>query len=388
MVIGLAYLLSLDVSFSVWFFYALVKFEFVGATAFGFHDPGAPSAVARIPFQNEQCAGAFTGLAIISLYFALPHLKQAWLHAFRRLLKTRSASMSDENEPMSYLAAYAGLIAGVIFMIGFVVALGMSLLIAVAFVVLYLLWAITMSRIRAEAGLPWYVGPGNAVHGTIVEIGGSANIATRQMTALSTMHWMDSDYRTMAMPQQIEVMKIADDGSGRSRLINARHMTICILAATLIAIIASWCSLLSIYYHYGAASASVEPWRTGMGLQTFSELKSWLDNPLGIDFTALRWTLGALLFTIFLSVMRTRFVWWPFLPIGYAVSTTWMDSLWFPILLGWAAKRTIIRYGGLRLYREALPFFIGLIIGDYAISSLLAGIYSILGQSGYRTFPN
>jgi hypothetical protein len=65
-----------------------------------------------------------------------------------------------------------------------------------------------------------------------------------------------------------------------------------------------------------------------------------------------------------------------------------MDSLWFPILLGWAAKRTIIRYGGLRLYREALPFFIGLIIGDYAISSLLAGIYSILGQSGYRTFPN
>ena len=89
-----------------------------------------------------------------------------------------------------------------------------------------------------------------------------------------------------------------------------------------------------------------------------------------------------------LSLLRARFVWWPFHPIGYAIANsgalTW---LWCPIMVGWLCKWLIIRYGGIRLYRAALPFFLGLILGDYVISSLwtLTGI--IFGIPVYRCFP-
>ena len=38
-------------------------------------------------------------------------------------------------------------------------------------------------------------------------------------------------------------------------------------------------------------------------------------------------------------------------------------------------------------YRAALPFFLGLVLGDYAISSLWALAGSILGIRMYRCFP-
>jgi hypothetical protein len=387
MVIGLAYLLSLDVSFSVWFFYMFGKLENVAAVALGFKDPGAPPAVSRIPYPNQQCAGAFTGLALISLCFALPHFKRAWQHAFYPGEGADASKYTDKYEPMSYRAAYIGVIAGVMFLVAFAIALGMSLGVALMFVGLYLLWGITMTRIRAEAGLPWGGGPGDYVHGNIVQTGGVQNFTTQEMTAMVTLHWMDSDFRTLEMQQQLEVMKIADDGTSGARLINARHMTVCILIAVVVAIAASWLSLLTIYYRHGAASADIDLWRTQMGQWTFDQMNTWANNPLPFDQDAMKWTVGGALFTVFLSVMRTRFVWWPFHPIGYAVSLTGIDWIWFPIFVGWVIKRIILRYGGLQMYRQALPFFIGLVIGDYAISSILALLYSILGQSGYRTFP-
>ena len=67
---------------------------------------------------------------------------------------------------------------------------------------------------------------------------------------------------------------------------------------------------------------------------------------------------------LLLGFLRTRFTWWPLHPIGYAVgSTDTMTWIWFPVLLGWLFKTLILRYGGVKVYRQALPFFIGLVLG-------------------------
>jgi hypothetical protein len=47
-----------------------------------------------------------------------------------------------------------------------------------------------------------------------------------------------------------------------------------------------------------------------------------------------------------------------------------MGKLWFPVLLGWAAKLVITRYGGATAYRRALPFFVGLVMGEFTTGSL------------------
>ncbi len=44
------------------------------------------------------------------------------------------------------------------------------------------------------------------------------------------------------------------------------------------------------------------------------------------------------------------------------------------ILLTWLVKLFLLRYGGLRAHRAALPLFIGLLVGDFTatVVSLLA----------------
>jgi len=71
--------------------------------------------------------------------------------------------------------------------------------------------------------------------------------------------------------------------------------------------------------------------------------------------------------TGFLLGMKMRFIWWPFHPIGYVLATGpgKLVYIWCPVLVSWAIKFVILKYGGLRAYRRAIPFFAGLILGDY-----------------------
>jgi hypothetical protein len=221
---------------------------------------------------------------------------------------------------------------------------------------------------------------------------GSSHFSTQELTGISTLKWVDSDYRCLEMQQQMEAMKIADDGLSGGLLINPRHMTLAIAAATVVAIAAGWFSLLGIYYKYGAATAIADNWRTQVGNWNAGALQTWITTPTVFDSGALQWIGVGTAMTLVLSFLRATFAWWPLNPIGYAVSLAGIDWLWFPIFVGWALKRLILKYGGLKAYRNALPFFIGLVIGDYSISALLALLTTVLkacniDTSGYRTFP-
>ena len=70
-----------------------------------------------------------------------------------------------------------------------------------------------------------------------------------------------------------------------------------------------------------------------------------------------------------------------------AVANTWtMAWLWFPCLLMWVIKGLVLRYGGLRLYRQWMPFFLGLILGDYLAGALWAILGAVLDIKIYRIF--
>jgi len=384
LVVGLTYLLSLDVSFSCWFFYLFTKLQNVGATAFGFRDPGAGPTLAHMPYITEQGVGAFVGLALYSLWLARPHLADTWRKAFRG-----DVHINDSDEPMSYRAAYVGLFLSSLLLVGFGVALGLSVGVSLIFWLLFFLSALAMSRIRAEAGLPW--GPGGSggwtgAHSVIVSFGGSRSLTPHEVTAFSLTRWFDADLRCLNQPAQIEAMKISD--STAPLPINPRHLTLAILAAILVGCLAAWVSCLGIYYHFGAGNATMNGWRTGQGHYGFDELQGWLNNPKPMDSGRIAASVIGLGLVLLLGLLRTRFSWWPLHPIGYAVgSTDTMTWIWFPVLLGWLFKTLILRYGGVNLYRTALPFFIGLVLGDYTVSCLWALYFLAAGHAGYRTFP-
>jgi hypothetical protein len=63
----------------------------------------------------------------------------------------------------------------------------------------------------------------------------------------------------------------------------------------------------------------------------------------------------------------------PFHPLGFLIATATGDicNSWFPMLLAWLAKGTVLKLGGLPLYRRGMPFFLGLVIGHFLIGGLI-----------------
>ncbi len=126
----------------------------------------------------------------------------------------------------------------------------------------------------------------------------------------------------------------------------------------------------------GGWAFGADPWR---------KLRGWLIAPRDADVSSTAAYAFGLLFTLFLASMRTRFLWWPFHPVGYLVSGSFgLFRLWLPIFLTWLIKTLILRYGGLDWYRKARPFFFGLIVGDCVIGSiwtLIAIVFEIPAYS-------
>lgn len=376
--IGIAYLLSLEVSFSLWFFYLFTKVQNVVVTAMGYRDPNAGPVAQRMPYLVEQGTGAFIGLALFALWTARRHLLDVLRKAFLGAPKVR-----DDNEPMPYRWAVFGLLGGTTLLCLFMVVAGMSWHLPLIFFTLYFLMIITFTRIRAEAGVAWGFGPNMPPHRFMATGLGSSGWSPRDLTLFSYLQWFDLDYRCVAMPHQMEGMKIAEVARLRNR-----QLVWIIMLATLVGCLASFWALLTIYYEYGAATAKVNSWRTSMGSVPFWNLEEWTRNPRATDTVALRAVSVGVLVTGVLNAMRTRFVWWPFHPVGYAVANTFtMEWLWCATFVGWLVKLIIIRYGGMRLYRQGIPFFIGLILGDYIIGGVWSLIGLAFGIRVYRTFP-
>ena len=96
----------------------------------------------------------------------------------------------------------------------------------------------------------------------------------------------------------------------------------------------------------------------------YNALISWINNQTqltGGEFMGLG--LGALVGWL-LILCHYGFAWWPLHPIGFGVSRAWGTTVVAgSIFIVWLIKVIILRFGGTQLYRQAQPFFIGILVG-------------------------
>src|SRR5262249_5612790 len=114
----------------------------------------------------------------------------------------------------------------------------------------------------------------------------------------------------------------------------------------------------------------------------------FVNTPLPVNIPHMEMLgLGAGLAWLFL-VLKSRFVWWPFGPIGLAMGSTWaMDHMYFSIFLGWVCKVVLLRAGGLRLFGLALPYFFGLLLGEGLFGGFCVLWGMVTGVSTPAFFP-
>ena len=83
--------------------------------------------------------------------------------------------------------------------------------------------------------------------------------------------------------------------------------------------------------------------------------------------------------------MRMRFLWWNLHPVGYAISGSWaINPMIGSIFIGWLLKWIVLKYGGIRLHRKAVPFFLGLVLGEFVIGAFWSLLAVALDQPMYR----
>jgi hypothetical protein len=372
-VVGIGYLLPLDLLFSSWFFYFYWKAQAVATTAWGFND-GRP----QFPYIQEQSAGAYLGVALFVIWVSRHYLK----HVLLRALGRRS-DLDDEREPMSYRAALLGAVGGVAALVAFGIWAGMTPWVAVAFFAIYFMLSISVDRMRAELGSPahdlHYAGPDHLLS---VMVGPKG--LTKQTLAFFSLSWgFNRAYRSHPMPHQMEGFKLAQVTGVRMR----PFMWLMLAVGVWGCLCAFW-ALLHVYYDLGAATAKMQVPQVPQifGREPWQRMERWTTPPGPVRDPAQTWgVLVGLCLSLFLTAMRGRFLWWPFHPVGLAVSSSWaMNLMWFPLMLAWVLKTAILRGGGLRAYRTALPFFLGLMLGEFVVGSLcnIAGI--LFGFELYR----
>ena len=119
-------------------------------------------------------------------------------------------------------------------------------------------------------------------------------------------------------------------------------------------------------YHYGA-SAQV---RFTQGYGTYDRIAGWLSNPTNGDPKELIAILLGFALAALMQAARLYIPGFPLHPLAFAVTSSYqMGIVWLPLTIAWVVKAVLLRFGGLRAFRQSLPFFWGMMIGQFIVGS-------------------
>lgn len=360
--VGLAFFTPLDLSFSMWFFYVFWKVVRITTAALGIQQ------LARAPWIDEQNFAGYIVLALASLWVTRHHLREAISSAFR------GARIGDDGEPLPYRWALWGGVAGIAGLMVFCTQAGMSVWGIGIWLVLYLLISIGVARIRAELGSPvhdlHFIGPEVAM----IQAAGVQTWTKRDLIGYTFFFSFTRAQRSHPMPTQIEAMKLGSE-TGLSQ----RRLSAALMVAAGVGLVLGWYVMLDAGFRYGGV-----PSYPGHG--AWSRLQSWLESPPGGNWYATGAMLVGAAVTLGLAALRTRYIWFPFHPAGFAVSGTWSMALFAPsILVSWLAKLLVLRYGGMTAYRPASYLFMGLIAGQFTVGAFW-GTWGIITHRRMHNF--
>ena len=371
-VLGFAFFTNLDVLFSMWFFYALGAvqsgvFDRLGYTI-GDSDIWGSSGGAALGWQ---AMGAFFVFTLLSVWMAREHLVEVWRKAMHG-----DENVDDSNELISYRAAvFSGLI-GSAFLFFWLWRSGMSPMVAAVFLFALILMTVGVTRFVAESGLSYARMPITPQSFTFYTVG------IQQMDTSSAAS-LALSYSTFGLGNTFGASTLAHIAQMGARLkLKTRSLFWTTMCALVLSLAISAVFTLYLGYKHGAYNFNVYTFNSG-NVVIFSNVVKKLQNPFGMSPDRLMFFgIGAFI-TALCSFLRYRFLWWPLSPIGLTVFTTGiMRRQVFTVFVAWLVKSLLLKIGGIRLYRQSLPLFMGLMLGYVAGIGMvfLVDMFFFMGQ--------
>ncbi|MXV75161.1 hypothetical protein F4Z99_12930 [Candidatus Poribacteria bacterium] len=366
-VVAVVYLLTLEISFSFWFFFLLGKMETVLIYATG-------SKVNQWNFHQNQQMGAL----LVFIGFILFIGKRHFGRAFATILGRKSSS--DTNEPLPYVWAVAGLIGGILLLTLICSLAGMSIWVALFILGIFLAITTVGTWMVTNGGLMFILYsflPGEY----LITLFGSGRVNAPSWTLVAYERVLMFDMREILMPSVMNNFKLAEP-----LRLKQRPFLLAMGIAIVLAMGVSYYSSLDLAYTHGAVN--LQHWTYMISTTSpFNRLTSILQNPIGIELERLGSFIfgGAAMFGMLW--MRHHYLWWKLHPIGSLMMTSYATyCFWGSFFIGWFLKYTTLKFGGVAYYRKLRPLILGIVLGE----CFIGGIWIIVGLMtgiGYRLLP-
>ncbi len=358
--VGIAYLLTREVSFSFWFFFLLFKFQLVAATMSGFPTLSMPkdSYMGRPTFITFQSAGGWIAMGALLLWPIRHHVA-----ALAREAVGRSQPAPDSTEPFGARFVLGGLILSLAGVLGWSLFAGISWWVALPFFAIYLVASVVIARLVVEGGLLFPQLTFSPTEWMTTTLFGASTMGAANLTKLAFLQPMlMSDMRTNLLPGFLHTFKIAHALELERR--DVRRLTGGVIAAILVAVAVTLATSLAALYSKGGLAGYA--WFATLGPQSvFNGTATAINGGQSFDWVSASW-MGAGAGAVWAMVlMRARFLWFPLHPLGFLVASGYpMQRLWFSFFVGWLAKTLMLRFSGGDGMAKLRPFMIGLILGN------------------------
>ncbi len=364
--IGLSYLMPVDLAFSMIVFNLFWRAEYLTARALGWTtDPWS-----GFPYGDQQSIGGYLALMVSVIWLDRRYLVQV----ARKALGLRSHA-NDSEEAFSYRTAMVGAVGGLGFLWHFLARGGMGGGVVAAFLAVYFAMTMAISRIRAHLGPP-----NNELYGAmppfaLTQFPGARGVGSRGLGLLALLRPYTGEQRPNPAPFQLEALRMAE----RSRLDPSRLAWLLMAIVPVIMICYFWANL-HLGYHLGLGTSKTNRDVIFVAEGASQELDAMLRSPAGPNWGGMQAIGVGFGGTVVLMALKLRLPAWPLHPVAFPLAFCFpIDAMLPAIAASWAIKALLLRYGGLRAHRRALPFFLGLLVGSAATSLIRSIVFRVLG---------
>ncbi len=367
LIMGLAYHCPLNLLFTFWLLYPLniLKRGLMNRVGFSVGMEGQPATSGEL--LQLEAHGALIFLVGWSVWIARDHLRETFRKAFS------GPRSRDDGAPVTYRTAWLGLLCSGIFVLGFFLAVGFSLHVALIQMAFMFIAYYGVTKYSAATGFSFLRPQGGRGAGIIQRLGGTANLSPGDimgMVVVNFQGFVGGGARLLSIPATPHFFRLLGNHLRRHPLIWGA-LPVALLTAY---VSASWANV-RMFYAEG-------------GLNSFPALGGWRQmartvpmieglSPTYFDYQkVLVWVFGGAESAL-LTFLMSRFSGWPIHPMGVAFP----QFYGFSLFLVWLPKYLIIRFGGVRLYRRSAPFWYGFIVG-YLTG---VGISSVVDMVWFQT---
>ena len=380
-IVALTFLLSKDISLSVWIFFVLAQFAGMLLTSNGFEITAS---------DVGRASGG--GMAVLCILLV-------WIGRSYYWSVLRAAVGKCDHAAAREAAPYVwALLIGCGLMLAALVSMGVGVWGALLSVLVILGSLLVLSRVVAEAGVPLVQVPiGAGFHNVMFTLLGFSVPAGVLIPLALVGVTVMADAREALMPYVVNADYMAD----RAKVPRRRFSTILLASVCIGAVVA--CAAM-VYYGYaeGGRASSWAMWKMKTdGVRQIADGITAVSNPESALIQADQ-RMSAIWAFLFGAVMvgllggaRLMWVAMPLHPIGFITMGSAMTAkIWFSVMVGWLLKLGVMRYGGPRLYAQLKPACIGLIAGEalacglFITIDLIAATFFNINLPSYNALPN